>query len=77
MHDLINDLAQLIAGDTCFRMEDRIESINKGKISKKVRHLSYLGDYFDGPKKFEVFSELTCLRTFMPLMLPQMRGIVI
>jgi hypothetical protein len=71
MHDLINDLAQWVAGDICFRMEDRIESINKGTISKKVRHLSYLGDYFDGPKKFEDFSELTCLRTFMPLMLPE------
>jgi Leucine-rich repeat (LRR) protein len=72
MHDLINDLAQWVAGDICFKMEDRIEGINKGKISKKVRHLSYLGDYFDGAKKFEVFSELTCLRTFMPLMLPNM-----
>jgi len=72
MHDLINDLAQWVARDICFRMEDRIESINKGKISKKVRHLSYLGDRFDGAKKFEVFSELTCLRTFMPLMLSSM-----
>ncbi|XP_062174887.1 putative disease resistance RPP13-like protein 1 [Alnus glutinosa] len=72
MHDLINDLAQWVAGDICFKMEDRIEGINKGKISKRVRHLSYLGDYFDGAKKFEVFSELTCLRTFMPLMLPNM-----
>jgi hypothetical protein len=72
MHDLINDLAQWVARDICFRMEDRIESINKGTISKKVRHLSYLGDGFDGPKMFEVFSELTCLRTFMPLMLPHM-----
>ncbi|XP_059438307.1 putative disease resistance RPP13-like protein 1 [Corylus avellana] len=74
MHDLINDLAQWVAKDICFRMEDRIEGINKGQISKKVRHLSYLGDYFDGPKRFEVFSELTCLRTFMPLMLPRMGG---
>jgi hypothetical protein len=72
MHDLINDLAQWVAKDICFRMEDRIKGINKEKFSKKVRHVSYLGDYFDGPKKFEVFSELTCLRTFMPLMLPQL-----
>jgi hypothetical protein len=70
MHDLINDLAQWVAGDICFRMEDRIEGINKGRFSEKVRHLSYLGDKFDGPKKFEVFSKLKCLRTFMPLMLP-------
>lgn len=74
MHDLINDLAQWVAGDICFRMEDRIESNNKGEFSIKVRHLSYLGDPYDGPKKFEVFSELTCLRTFMPLMLSSMGG---
>jgi hypothetical protein len=70
MHDLINDLAQWFAGDICFKMEDRIEGINKGKISEKVRHLSYLGNHYDGPKKFEVFSQLKRLRTFMPLMLP-------
>jgi hypothetical protein len=70
MHDLINDLAQSVAGDICFRMEDRIDQgINKGKFSIKVRHLSYLGDYFDGPKKFEVFSELKYLRTILPFML--------
>jgi Leucine-rich repeat (LRR) protein len=74
MHDLINDLAQWVARDICFRMEDRIEGINKRKISKKVRHLSFLGDYFDGAKKFKVFFELMCLRTFMPLMLPSMGG---
>jgi hypothetical protein len=70
MHDLINDLTQWVAGDICFRMEDRIEGINKREFPIKVRHLSYLGDRYDGPKKFEVFSKLKCLRTFMPLMLP-------
>ncbi|XP_062173781.1 putative disease resistance RPP13-like protein 1 [Alnus glutinosa] len=70
MHDLINDLAQWVAGDICYRMEDRIEGINKREFPIKVRHLSYLGDRYDGPKKFEVFSKLKCLRTFMPLMLP-------
>ncbi|XP_062173783.1 putative disease resistance RPP13-like protein 1 [Alnus glutinosa] len=74
MHDLINDLAQWVAGDICFRMEDRIESINKGEFSIKVWHLSYLGDLYDGPKKFEVFSKLKCLRTFMPLMLSNRGG---
>ncbi|XP_062175165.1 putative disease resistance RPP13-like protein 1 [Alnus glutinosa] len=57
-------------GNICFRMEDRIEGINKREFPIKVRHLSYLGDRYDGPKKFEVFSKLKCLRTFMPLMLP-------
>ncbi|KAG7980353.1 hypothetical protein I3843_05G178800 [Carya illinoinensis] len=70
MHDLINDLAKSVAGNTCFRMEDRVEGSKQGSTFKKVRHVSYLGSFFDGFKKFEAFSELTCLRTFLPLMLP-------
>ncbi|KAB1221671.1 putative disease resistance RPP13-like protein 1 [Morella rubra] len=69
MHDLINDLAQSIAGDICFRMEDRFEGRNKGKISKKARHSSYLAGKYDAIKRFEAFSELTCLRTFLPFRL--------
>ncbi|KAF5445496.1 hypothetical protein F2P56_034543 [Juglans regia] len=66
MHDLINDLAQSVAGNTCFRMEDRI-----GEIPIKARHSSYLGSKYDVTKKFEVFSKLiTSLRTFLPFMLP-------
>ncbi|KAG2671830.1 hypothetical protein I3760_13G012300 [Carya illinoinensis] len=70
MHDLINDLATSAAGITCFRMEDRVEGSKQGSIFKKARHLSYLGDHLDGFKRFEAFSELICLRTFLPLMLP-------
>ncbi|KAG2708533.1 hypothetical protein I3760_05G198300 [Carya illinoinensis] len=72
MHDLINDLAKSVAGNTCFRMEDRVEGSKQGSIFKKARHVSYLGDECDGFKKFEAFSELTCLRTFFPLMLPHL-----
>ncbi|XP_042966029.1 putative disease resistance protein At3g14460 isoform X2 [Carya illinoinensis] len=70
MHDLINDLAQSVAGDTCFRMEDRVGGPRNGDISKKARHSSYLGSKFDVTKKFKVFPKLTSLRTFLPLMLP-------
>ncbi|KAG6625058.1 hypothetical protein CIPAW_16G069400 [Carya illinoinensis] len=70
MHDLINDLAQSVAGDTCFRIEDRsIGNGKQGNISIVARHSSYLGSQYDGPKKFEVFTELTSLRTFLPFML--------
>ncbi|XP_042978266.1 putative disease resistance RPP13-like protein 1 [Carya illinoinensis] len=72
MHDLINDLAKSVAGNTCFRMEDRVEGSKQGSIFKKARHVSYLGYFHDGFKKFEAFSELTWLRTFLPLMLPQL-----
>nr|POF27061.1 putative disease resistance protein [Quercus suber] len=70
MHDLINDLAQWVAGDICFRMGDKLEVNNIGKFSKQVRHLSYLGGRYDGTKRFEAFSEVACIRTFLPLMLP-------
>jgi hypothetical protein len=77
MHDLINDLAQWVAGDICFRMEDRLKGINEGKISKKVRHSSYLDrNYDDATKKFGVFSKHTSLRTFLPLMLPNLSSLM-
>ncbi|XP_059440809.1 putative disease resistance RPP13-like protein 1 [Corylus avellana] len=71
MHDLINELAKWVAGNICFRMEDRIGGSNERRLSKKARHSSYLGGRYDSTRKFEAFSELTCLRTFMPLMLPE------
>jgi Leucine-rich repeat (LRR) protein len=70
MHDLINDLAQRVAGDICFKMEDRVWDNNRRNPSTNARHLSYLGSQYDGIQKFEVFNDLTCLRTFLPLMLP-------
>jgi hypothetical protein len=75
MHDLINDLAQKVAGDICFKMEDGIGGSNERRLPKKARHSSYFGGKYDVNKKFEAFleasSEHTCLRTFLPLMLPR------
>ncbi|XP_035541757.1 putative disease resistance protein At3g14460 [Juglans regia] len=74
MHDLINDLAQSVAGETCFRMEDRIGGNQHENLPIKARHSSYLGSEYDVSKKFEVFSKLISLRTFLPLMLPDPGG---
>ncbi|XVE68322.1 hypothetical protein DITRI_Ditri09bG0058400 [Diplodiscus trichospermus] len=63
MHDLINDLAQSVAGEICFRIE------GDKKISKHTRHLSYIAGEYDGIKKFLGISEAQHLRTFLPLWL--------
>ncbi|XP_028095241.1 putative disease resistance RPP13-like protein 1 [Camellia sinensis] len=69
MHDLINDLAQVVARETCFRLEDRLKYPEQCKNIKKARHSSYMQEYHEGMKKFEIFDEATHLRTFLPLSL--------
>ncbi|XP_057511549.1 putative disease resistance RPP13-like protein 1 [Actinidia eriantha] len=66
MHDLINDLAQFFARQTCFRLEDNKEQYKK---LKKARHSSYIQGYYDGIKKFENFHKVEHLRTFLPFSL--------
>ncbi|KAF7139125.1 hypothetical protein RHSIM_Rhsim07G0060700 [Rhododendron simsii] len=61
MHDLVHDLAQSVAGDFCYKLED-------GKpcgISENVRHFSYVRGRFDGFDKFKVIKDAKCLRTFL------------
>ncbi|XP_042964927.1 putative disease resistance RPP13-like protein 1 [Carya illinoinensis] len=73
MHEIINYVAKLAAGDTCFRTQDRAKGNYDQQAEnnfEKVRHLSYLGGEYDSFDKFEVFSKFTHLRTFLPLMLP-------
>ncbi|XVF18559.1 hypothetical protein REPUB_Repub11eG0033100 [Reevesia pubescens] len=67
MHDLMNDLAQLVAGEIC----SKLEGDKQQKFSNRTRHSSYVGSEYDGVKKFEAFEQLKHLRTFLPLMLPE------
>ncbi|XP_059439963.1 putative disease resistance RPP13-like protein 1 [Corylus avellana] len=60
MHDLINDLAQHVAGDTCFKMEDIVGGHNRRKPSRKAQHSSYLGGHCDGIKKFATLILESC-----------------
>ncbi|XP_028078188.1 putative disease resistance RPP13-like protein 1 [Camellia sinensis] len=70
MHDLINDLAQVVARDTCFRLEVRLECQEQCKNIKKARHSSYMRERWEGTKKFEIFDKAMHLRTFLPFNSP-------
>ncbi|XP_022764209.1 putative disease resistance RPP13-like protein 1 [Durio zibethinus] len=65
MHDLINDLAQSVAKDICFRVEDD-KALN---VSRHPRHLSCIVGGKDRIKNFQVFKRKN-LRTFLPLKMP-------
>ncbi|CAN6556101.1 unnamed protein product [Malus baccata var. baccata] len=68
MHDLIGDLARWAAGDICFRLEDKQNDDGvQLRCFPKARHSSYFMGHYDGAKRFEAFSEVKCLRTFLPL----------
>ncbi|CAL9004228.1 unnamed protein product [Prunus brigantina] len=71
MHDLVTDLAQWAAGNTCFRLEDK-----KGDNLQSVcfRHSSFIIGDCDGVQKFEAFREVKRLRTFLPLSLSNTYG---
>ncbi|XP_060671144.1 putative disease resistance RPP13-like protein 1 [Ziziphus jujuba] len=67
MHDLMNDLAQWVAGETCFRLEDKQDGDNQCRIFEKARHSSYITAGCDGIQRLEAFSKVKHLRTFLPL----------
>ncbi|KAK5834405.1 hypothetical protein PVK06_018283 [Gossypium arboreum] len=65
MHDLMNDLAQLVAGEICCRLVGEKQQ----KFSHRSRHSAYVSDdWFHSVKKFEAFYQMTSLRTFLPLL---------
>ncbi|KAL7230926.1 hypothetical protein ACSBR2_009243 [Camellia fascicularis] len=66
MHDLINDLAQFVAGTVCFRLEDKSKVNQEYKNLSKACHSSYMCHYFEGAKKFEAFYDAKPFRTFLP-----------
>ncbi|KAJ9703118.1 hypothetical protein PVL29_004758 [Vitis rotundifolia] len=63
MHDLINDLAQLVFGKFCVQLKDG----NMNENPKKLRHLSYFRSDYDRFERFETLSKVNSLRTFLPL----------
>ncbi|MBA0731001.1 hypothetical protein Golax_022877 [Gossypium laxum] len=70
MHDLINDLAQVVAGDIC----SKLESDKQQKFSNHTRHSSYIDSTDDTVLKFETFNQVKSLRTFLALRLSHFEG---
>ncbi|KAF2308730.1 hypothetical protein GH714_014650 [Hevea brasiliensis] len=68
MHDLVNDLAQRVAGEICLRLDDecRVGEPSKGE---RARHSSYIRGYCNGITRFEPFHRMQYLRTFLSLSL--------
>ncbi|XP_050379749.1 putative disease resistance RPP13-like protein 1 [Argentina anserina] len=67
MHNLMHELAQFVSGEFCFRLEEEIEDGDKHKAFDKARHSSYVRRQREVTTRFESFSRLERLRTFLPL----------
>ncbi|KAK2973109.1 hypothetical protein RJ640_000636 [Escallonia rubra] len=69
MHDLMNDLARHVAGRVCFSLDDKAESNVQHRRDSllKARHSSFIRHKYDGSQRFEAFSGVRKLRTFLPL----------
>nr|CAN74331.1 hypothetical protein VITISV_010084 [Vitis vinifera] len=67
MHDLINDLANSIAGDTCLHLDDELWNDLQCPVSENTRHSSFICHKYDIFKKCERFHEKEHLRTFIAL----------
>ncbi|XWS57098.1 hypothetical protein CRYUN_Cryun09bG0142300 [Craigia yunnanensis] len=65
MHDLINDLAQFVAGETCYNFTDKFKRDRSHASSEKVRYLSFTKHNYDTSQRFEMCCKMMSLRTFL------------
>ncbi|KAH9726479.1 putative disease resistance RPP13-like protein 1 [Citrus sinensis] len=66
MHDLVHDLAQLISGETIFRLE---EAGDLSRRKEKVRHSSFPRSDYDNKSRFQFLIRVEHLRTFLPVVI--------
>ncbi|CBI35126.3 unnamed protein product, partial [Vitis vinifera] len=71
MHDLINDLAQSVAGEIYFHLDGAWENNKQSTISEKTRHSSFNRQHSETQRKFEPFHKVKCLRTLVALPMDQ------
>ncbi|GJR83963.1 NB-ARC domains-containing protein [Tanacetum coccineum] len=64
-HDLMHDLATSVAGDFFFRLEKEMGKDVRKLALEKLRHMSFVREKYEAYKKFMVFKEANCLRTFL------------
>ena len=67
MHDLINDLAQYVAGEISFNLEGMSVNNKQHSIFKKVRHSSFNRQEYEKFERFKTFHKMKCLRTLVAL----------
>ncbi|RVW40729.1 hypothetical protein VitviT2T_020537 [Vitis vinifera] len=67
MHDLVNDLAKFVAGDTCLHLDDEFKNNLQCLIPESTRHSSFVRHSYDIFKKFERFYKKERLRTFIAI----------
>ncbi|GER45361.1 disease resistance protein RPS2 [Striga asiatica] len=67
MHDLINDLAQFVAGGTCYRLDEKMDTSQEYRVPEKARHGSFLRHEYEVLQKFRTFYQVQGLRTFLPM----------
>ncbi|KAK6140417.1 hypothetical protein DH2020_025844 [Rehmannia glutinosa] len=67
MHDLINDLAQFVAGGICYKLDEKVETNDEYKVPENARHASFLRHEYEVFRKFTGFYRVNGLRTFLPM----------
>ncbi|KAL7608135.1 hypothetical protein Lser_V15G13891 [Lactuca serriola] len=67
MHDLLNDLAALVAGDFFLRLDIEMNQEFRKEVLEKHRHMSLVCEDFMVYKRFEPYRGAKNLRTFLAL----------
>ncbi|KAH7544547.1 hypothetical protein JRO89_XS15G0183600 [Xanthoceras sorbifolium] len=65
MHDLLNDLAQMVSRKLSFRLDDESVSNNRSKVY--TRYASYICHQYNDKRKFKVLADATHLRTHLSM----------